>query len=198
MLPTPVLTTSNNRAHRLTVFVRRAGELTDEAQQALLDAGCDDAFVGERDGAQYVSFVREAKSLRRALRTALADLAEALPDAQVVRVEPDHLVTMAEIAGRAGLSREAVRLLANGQRGPGGFPPPVAYPDNRTRLWHWPDVADWLNEQGRAKLEVDAESADLVAALNAAASLRGHAASLSKRDRALVAEVLGELGSGAD
>jgi hypothetical protein len=190
-----MLTTSNDKIQRFTVFIRGADELTDEAQQALLEAGCDDAFVGERDGARYVAFVRDAKSLRRALRSAITDIAEALPDVDVVRVEPDYLVTMAEIAGRCGLSREGVRLLANGERGPGGFPPPVAYPDNRTRLWRWPEVARWLDEHGRAKAEVDGESADLVAALNAAATLREHAASLSKRDLALVADTLGELPS---
>jgi hypothetical protein len=188
------LTTSNDTTYRFAAFVRGGGGQSDETQQALVDAGCDDAFVGERDGARYIAFVREAKSLRRALRTALADLAEALPEVEVVRIEPDHLVTMAEIAGRCGLSREGVRLLANGERGPGGFPPPVAYPDNRTRLWHWPDVAHWLAEHGRAAIDVDAQSADLIAALNAAASLRDHSRELSRRDLALVADVLGQLG----
>jgi hypothetical protein len=198
MLRDGMLTTANSRIHRFTVFVRGADVDGADAQHALLEVGCDDAFVGERDGAPYVSFVREAKSLRRALRGALADLTDALPDLEVTRIEPDDLVTMAEVAGRSGLSREGVRLLANGARGPGGFPPPVAYPDNRTRLWHWPDVARWLSEHGRASVEVDSESADLVAALNAAASLREHATSLSKRDLAMVASVLGDLGSGAD
>jgi len=196
LLDTLVLTTSNSdssRLHRFTLFLRGADVLTGSAHEALLDAGCEDAFFGERDGAQYAAFAREAKSFRRALRSALADIADALPELEVVRVEPDQLVTLAEIAWRSGLSREGVRLLANGTRGPGGFPPPVAYPDNKTRLWRWRDVAHWLREHGRGGAAVDSEAADLVAAVNAAATLREHAPRLSKRDLTLVTELLGEL-----
>jgi hypothetical protein len=117
----------------------------------------------------------------------------AAPRVRAVRIEPDELVTMASIAKRSGLSREYVRLLANQQRGPGGFPAPVAYADAKTRLWHWPDVARWLNEHSKAKLTVDAHAAYLVAAMNAAFDLREHARHLhSKRDLALVAQALGK------
>jgi hypothetical protein len=191
-----MLTNSNSTPagpYRFTLFLRGADLLTDSAHEALLAAGCEDAFFGERDGAQYAAFARDAKSFRRALRSALADLADALPQLEVVRVEPDDLVSLAEIAWRSGLTREGIRLLAKGARGPGGFPPPVAYPDHRTRLWHWPDVADWLHDHGKARAEVDSEAADLIAAVNAAATLRKHAPRLSKRDLTLVTELLGEL-----
>jgi len=49
----------------------------------------------------------------------------------IVRIEPDELVTMAAIAERDNLSRESIRLLSRGDRGPGGFPAPVAYADHR-------------------------------------------------------------------
>ncbi|HZW33022.1 MAG TPA: hypothetical protein VFF52_20065 [Isosphaeraceae bacterium] len=62
---------------------------------------------------------------------------------RVVRVEPDELVATGEIAQRAGLSREAVRLSAQGKRGPGGFPPPVAGRHQQSPLYRWSDVADW-------------------------------------------------------
>lgn len=110
-----------------------------------------------------------------------------------MRVEPDGLVTMAAIAERSGRSRESIRLLAGDQRGPGGFPPPVAYVDHKTRLWHWPDVARWLTEHDKAKVaDVDPDAADLVAALNAAFDLREHARRLPQPAFALIAEALGE------
>ena len=110
-----------------------------------------------------------------------------MPGLQVVRIEPDELVTMAAIAKRSGLSREYIRLLSSNQRGPGGFPAPVTYADHKTRLWHWPDIAHWLTEHEKAKVEVDAHAADLVAAMNAALDLREHARHLhDKHDLALV------------
>jgi hypothetical protein len=179
--------------HRFTLFF--AGDtdvLADEALDALFAAGCDDALFGERDGAQYAAFDREAPNFSEALASALTAVQSAVTGIRVVRIEPDELVTMAAIAERSALSREYIRLLAGGDRGPGGFPPPVAYVDDKTRLWHWPDVAHWLIEHRRAKVDVDAQAADLVAAMNAAYDLREHAGHLTtKRDLALVAQALG-------
>ena len=116
-----------------------------------------------------------------------------MPGLQVVRIEPDELVTMAAIAKRGGLSREYIRLLSTNERGPGGFPAPVTYADHKTRLWHWPDVAHWLTEHEKAKVKVDAHAADLVAAMNAAFDLREHARRLhNKHDLALIAQALGQ------
>lgn len=176
--------------HSFTLVIEGLDVSSDAHIDALHRAGCDDATFGTRDGASYAIFDREAASFSDALRSAIADVLRALPRARVVRVEPDDLVTMATVAARCGRSRESIRLLANEDRGPGGFPPPVAYVDERTRLWHWPDVARWLNEHRKARIEIDAEAADLVAALNAAFDLRDHADRLPSGDRALVGEIL--------
>jgi hypothetical protein len=179
--------------HSFTLFLDGADVLSDENIDALYEAGCDDALFGSRDGAQYGAFDREAATFSEALASAVHDITAAVPGVQVVRIEPDELVTMAAIAERSGLSREYIRLLANQERGPGGFPAPIAYVDHKSRLWHWPDVAHWLNEHGKTKVDVDAQAADLVAALNAAFDLREHAAHLQgKTELALVAEMLGD------
>jgi hypothetical protein len=177
--------------HSFTLFVQGADLLSDAGMEALYAAGCDDATLGARDGVQYAAFDREAPSFDAALAGAIHDLARALPGLVVVRVEPDDLVTMATIAKRAGRSRESIRLLAAARRGPGGFPPPVAYVDDKTRLWHWPDVARWLAEHDKAVADLDPEAADLVAALNAAYDLREHTRRLPGPALALVAEALG-------
>jgi hypothetical protein len=176
--------------HSFTLVIEGLDVSSDAHIDALHRAGCDDATFGLRDGAAYATFDREAASFSDALRGAIADVSRALPRVRIVRVEPDDLVTMATIATRCGRTRESVRLLANEGRGPGGFPPPVAYVDERTRLWHWPDVACWLNEHGKARIEIDAGAADLVAAMNAAFDLRDHAGRLPSDDRALVGEIL--------
>jgi len=179
--------------HSFTLFFSDADVLDDEQLDALYEAGCDDALFGVRDGAQYGAFDREANSFSEALASAIGDVTSAVPGLQVVRIEPDELVTMAAIAKRSGLSREYIRLLSTNERGPGGFPAPVTYADHKTRLWHWPDIAHWLTCHQKAKVEVDAHAADLVAAMNAAFDLREHARHLhDKHDLALVAQALGE------
>jgi hypothetical protein len=184
---------ATTKTHNFTLFVTGQDILDDETMDALFEAGCDDALLGERDGAQYAVFDREADTFSEALASAIHTLRSTVPELQVVRIEPDELVTLASIAERSGRSREYIRLLATGERGPGGFPAPVAYADHKTRLWHWPDVAHWLTEHDKAEVEVDAEAADLVAAMNAAYGLREHGRQLrSERDLALVAEALGD------
>jgi len=183
---------SKLRTHPFTLFIEGLDVSSDAHVDALHEAGCDDATFGARDGAAYAIFDREAVSFGVAVRSAMADILRALPQARIVRVEPDDLVTMATIAKRCGRTRESIRLLANDDRGPGGFPPPVAYVDDRTRLWRWRDVASWLNEHQKAKLELDTEAADLVASLNAAFDLRDHAGRLQPGERAWIDEILAD------
>ena len=184
-------TASESHVHSFTLFLQGLDVSSDEHIEALYEAGCDDATFGSRDGTPYAIFDRETDSFSDALHSAIHDVLQALPQAQIVRIEPDDLVTMATIAKRCARTRESIRLLANDERGPGGFPPPVAYVDGKTRLWHWPDVARWLNEHGKARLKIDSEAADLVAAMNAAFDLRDHSGRLRASDRALVSEALG-------
>jgi hypothetical protein len=180
------------KTYSFTLFLSGPNVLTDENLDALYEAGCDDAMFGERDGAQYAAFDREATSFRSALKRAISDLTGAVGGLTVVRIAPEEFVTLAAIAERAGLSREYVRLLANQERGPGGFPAPVGYADRKTRLWHWADVAEWLRETNKSKTALDTEGADLVVAMNAALSYQRHAQHLHKADLALVAQVVGD------
>jgi len=174
--------------HNFTLFFKGADILQDERLDALFENGCDDALFGVRDGAQYGAFDRQADDFSEALASAIADVTRAVEGLEVTRVEPDDFVTMAAIAARSGLSREYIRLLSTGKRGPGGFPAPIAHIDEKTRLWHWPDVAHWLTQHQKAKVKVDAHAAELIAAMNAAFDLREHASRLhTEQDLALVA-----------
>jgi hypothetical protein len=180
------------KTYSFTLYLDGPDVLSDECQEALYGAGCDDVLFGERDGAQYAVFDRTAESFGGALKSAIATLGAAVDGLRVVRVAPEEFVSLAAIADRAGLSREYVRLLANHERGPGGFPAPAAYADHKTRLWHWADVAEWLQEHKKSKAELDTEGADLVLAMNAALSYQRHACHLPPADRALVDELVGE------
>lgn len=80
--PEPV--TSRSYAFRL--IFSGPGELTDELETAVFQAGCDDALLGVVDGVPFLIFDREASTFREALLTAIADAERA--GLELVRVEP--------------------------------------------------------------------------------------------------------------
>jgi hypothetical protein len=178
------------QTHDFTVLVRGADLLEDDNLEALFEAGCDDATFGEEHGASYAAFHREADTFADAVITAIEAIERAVPGALVYRVQGDELVTASAIAERMGRSRESVRLLIEGKRGPGGFPPPVPWVRGKTRLWEWADVARWFNEALSEEPAVT-EPAAFIAALNGALEVRQRAPELSDpAERAAVAAFL--------
>jgi len=165
--------------HTFTLMID--GIVDEDGLDALFEAGCDDATFGSVDGASYGDFIRPAPSLLQAIRSAMNDI-ESVPGLRVARIEPEDLVTMAEIARRFGRSREGVRLLATGGRGPGGFPPPVSRVRSRSPLWRWADVANWA----RPALGHRDPDAALVASVNAALEIRRQRSSLARNERNFV------------
>lgn len=121
----------------------------------LFEAGCDDATVSVQKGLLIIEFDREAVSFSRAVASACQNVKAA--GLCIERVEPDHLVTLAEIADRANLSRQAVTLFAKGDRG-SGFPAPAAKVTSKHPLWDWGDVAGWLQERGHVSRETVVEA----------------------------------------
>ena len=171
--------------HQFTLVI--SGELEGaETIDALFEAGCDDATFGSVDHVGYGDFVRASPSLGEAVRSAIEQV-ESVQGLRVMRVEPDDLVTMNEIAERMGRSRESVRLLIKGARGPGGFPPPVSHLRARSRLWRWSEVAAWAEQLPQP---FDHRAAALVATINAALTLRANAHRLAPEDRKLVATLI--------
>jgi hypothetical protein len=173
--------------YNFTLIIEGADLQTPEAQDALYEAGCNDATFGLADGVQYAEFDRKAASYGAALAGAMADVRRAVPQTRIVHVEPDELVTMAEIADRLGRSRESIRLLIAGERGSGDFPAPVSHVRTRTRLWRWPDVARWFatryQDEYRDRLELIPEDSGITAMVNGYLTYRKYAGSLSKEDR---------------
>ena len=171
--------------HQFTLVLQ--GNLNhDQTLDALFEAGCNDATFGTVDQVGYAEFVREASSFGEAVRSAIEDV-ESVPGIKVQRIEPDDLVTMAEIAERLGRSRESVRLLIQGARGPGGFPAPVSHLRAKSRLWRWSEVALWAAE---STSPVDSHAAAVIAALNAALTLRTSSMHLTPGERSLLATLI--------
>lgn len=75
----------------------------------------------------------------------------------VERIEPDPLVSLSDIAERAGFTRQAVSLYAKAERGK-GFPRPVARVTTPTPLWNWLEVAEWLRARGSVGEEAVVEA----------------------------------------
>ncbi len=157
--------------HHFTLIVDGPDVQQPALVDALFEAGCDDGLVGRSEGIQYIEFDREAPGLDDAVLSAVADV-EKVPGVTVARIADAGLVSMAGIAARTGRSREGVRLLVAGARGPGGFPAPVTDPRSRYRLWRWSEVERWVV----AYLGERAESFDddVLAAINASLELRRH------------------------
>lgn len=164
-------------------------DLQDDARiEELFESGCDDAIAGRVDGIQYVDFDREDACLDRAVMAAVADL-EKLKDIRVVRIADAGLASMADIARRTGRTRESVRLLVSGARGPGGFPSPVTDPRSRYRRWRWLDVSRWFAE--RLREDASDTQDDLLAALNAGLEFRHYFRRLAPADQASIRERVG-------
>lgn len=136
---------------------------------ALCEQGCDDALVGRSHGVQHLDFSREAPSIEDAVLSAVAAV-ERIEGARVVYIADADLLSMADIAARTGRTRESVRLLIEGKRGPGGFPPPATDPRSRYRLWQSADVARWFSAHFGEAPGIDGDHA--IAALNASLELR--------------------------
>ena len=154
----------------------------------LFEAGCDDATIGSRDGVQYVDFDREAEALDDAILSAVEDL-ETLEGVKVIRIADAGLASLADIATRVGRTRESVRLLMNGTRGPGNFPKPVTDPRSRYRLWHWSEVARWFKEH-RGEFPAVAGH-ELAAMCNAALEIRRGRRLLEPSTSISLREILG-------
>jgi hypothetical protein len=90
-----------------------------------------------------IDFDREAPSLAAAIVSAAFDI-EKVDGLRAVGIACDDMVTLARIAERADVSREAVRLWATGKRGPGDFPEPMFTTPAGERVWDWSLVARWL------------------------------------------------------
>jgi hypothetical protein len=95
-------------------------------------------------------------------------------------------VTISAIADRVGRSDESVRLLQQGKRGPGSFPPALGRINEKTQIWRWGDVARWF-ERELGEPPAAAEHARFIAALNHALELDAMADDLREHPEELAA-----------
>ncbi len=170
--------------HAFTLVVAGPDLQEPSRLDALFEAGCDDATFGRQSGLQIAEFDREAESLADAVRSAVVAIEKTVEGARVFAVQPSEFVTQAAIAERIGRTRESVRLLIEGRRGPGNFPAPLAVLADTRPVYAWTLVVRWLAEYDRTIPRDAVESADVLAAMNDALSAAA-SDEASKRRRAL-------------
>lgn len=83
------------QVQQFTLILSGINEVTEEAADALFEAGCDDGSFASRDGVAFVMFDREGPSLREAIESAIADVQSA--GFGVLRVETDDANVVAKI-----------------------------------------------------------------------------------------------------
>lgn len=130
-----------------TIIASGPDPQADDFEDRFFEAGCDDATIVFTRGLIVLNFVRAAASLHDALASAVADVRAA--GALVARIEPDSLVSLSDIAHRAGLTRQAISNYAAGKgKRATGFPRPVARVTTESPLWDWAEMAEWLSAKG--------------------------------------------------
>ena len=98
--------------------------------------------LGPPIGYATVQFDRVAPSLADAITSAVRAIDSV--GLSAVRVVDEDLLTLADIAQRIGQSRESIRRYSTGERGAGGFPPPVNPEREGTAFYWWTEVAPWM------------------------------------------------------
>jgi hypothetical protein len=147
--------------HDFVLVLTATSKLTPAAEDALFEAGCDDATISARSGRAYLTFSRAANSMKDAIISAIHDVQRANIGVNVLRVDTCNLVTQADIARKIGRSRQLIHQYMIGVRGPGGFPPPACEICDESPLWYWCEVAYWLWQNDMIKEDVLREAQEV-------------------------------------
>lgn len=120
------------------------GENPEEWLDRLFESGCDDATVGTgKQGSIALDFSREAATSDEAVRSAIENVMQAIPGAQLFEIRPD-LANLADLAEIVGCSRQNIRKYAAGEikTVKVAFPEPVY--TGEPSLWRLAEVLPWL------------------------------------------------------
>jgi hypothetical protein len=92
----------------------------------------------------FATATLEATSALEAAALVVQQVTTCVASASPIRLDED-LVAIPDIASRLGVTREAVRLWANGARH-SNFPLPRGVVGNGIKVWTWSDVNGWLRQ----------------------------------------------------
>ena len=127
-----------NESDFALIFKLLENENSEDYLDSLYEAGCDDAVIGMGQiGYISVDFIREAESCYEAIKSAIANVKEAIPHAKLIYVSPDF-VGVKELSLIFECTRQNIQKYVNKL----SFPASV-YKGNQA-LWHLDDVLDWF------------------------------------------------------
>ena len=132
----------STREFEFTLLCEHVDAIETDLENALFEAGCDDATISLEYGRVVLTFCRSALSMKNAIISAIQDVRRA--GIEELRVDECDLVSQADIGRLIGRSRQLVHQYITGIRGPGAFPPPVCHITDGAPLWYWCEVAQWL------------------------------------------------------
>jgi len=163
-----------------TLVVSGANEETDGLEDALFNAGCDDALIYFKNGVTYLEFDRTASDMKDAILSAISQVESTRLGIKVIRVEPDDLVNASEIARRTAKSREAIRKMIENSVAFHNFPAPILVQNDRSTLWSWFTVSEWMQKNHKLDNPLLVEEAAVLCNLNTALECRHTGAYLSE------------------
>lgn len=152
----------NEKTFQFSLVLSGVDENTPNFEDALYEAGCHDALLNSVGGTVYLDFDRSASNFEEAVLSAIQQIEGAGIHAMVIGVEPAYLVNLSEIARRAALTRQYVSLLVKGERGDNTFPKPIMRLEDKSPLWRWKEVAQWLYDHKHLKDETAVNEARFI------------------------------------
>jgi hypothetical protein len=133
------------------VFRIGEGKNPMDYQDALFEAGCDDATMGVgRIGYLGAMFDREANNAIDAIESAINDIRKAIPESLVEKVEPFMMNTI-DIGIRYGLSKASVSKYVLGKDNKRGNKEP--FPEQIHSAWYAVDVSKWFKKNTTVKID---------------------------------------------
>lgn len=140
-------------------------ELTDQNLDRIFEV-LPDAVPASIGGVVTLTAPIDATNAEAAALHLIEVAGNVLPDAVAVRLDQD-LVSIPDIAERTERSRESVRLLVEGKRGPGAFPAPIGVVGDGIRVWPWASVVSWFQHQLGEDLGEQVVPAEVAAVVDA-------------------------------
>ena len=155
--------------YHFTLVLNGVNEKTKKLEDILFKAGCDDALINFRNGTVYLDFDRESYSFEDAIISAISQVESTKLNIKVVSAAPDHYVSESEVAKRLRVKRQTVSLWFKGVRlSHHPFPAQIMKLSEKSPLWRWFDIVEWLYTQKKITDTAILEQAKLLEHLNVA------------------------------
>ncbi len=159
---------STQKNYQFTLVLKNVDENTSHLEDSLYETGCDDALINFRNGTVYLDFDRKASSLEKAVISAIKSVESSSIGAIVANVAPEDLVTESDVAKRLHVKRQAVSLWIHRERRKAKpFPKPIMKLSDRSPLWKWREIVEWLYQCHLIKEKELVENAEFLESMNA-------------------------------